>query len=108
VSHKKATCDKSHYEQLDIPNTWGWIELGDVCELSNGISKRKADSGIPTIVLRLADLDEENISFVSTRTINLSEKEINQYRLENGDLLFVRVNGSKSNVGKSYIFENNL
>lgn len=78
-----------------------------MCELSNGISKRGADSGTSTIVLRLADLDDEQISLSSPRLINLAEKEIEQYKLEKGDLLFVRVNGSKPNVGKTYIFDKN-
>ena len=89
---------------MKIPDTWEWVALGNICELSNGISKRKADNGTPTIVLRLADLDEENISLLSTRKINLSEKEITQYKLEIGDLLFIRVNGSKPNVGKPYVY----
>ena len=98
--------DKLHYGQFDIPASWEWVELGTVCELSNGISKRKSNDGTSTIVLRLADLDDEIINLASPRMILLSDREIAQYKLDKGDLLFVRVNGSKPNVGKSYVFEN--
>jgi len=82
------------------------VKLGDVCKLSNGISKRKGENGASTVVLRLADLDDYAISFANVRAINLSEQEREQYRLNENDLLFVRVNGSKANVGKTYVYDN--
>jgi type I restriction enzyme S subunit len=82
------------------------VKLGDVCKLSNGISKRKGENGASTVVLRLADLDDYAISFADVRAINLSEQEREQYRLNENDLLFVRVNGSKANVGKTYVYDN--
>ncbi|MDR1397261.1 MAG: restriction endonuclease subunit S [Desulfarculales bacterium] len=104
----KATADKSHYGEFEIPGSWEWVRLGDVCELSNGISKRKGNEGTETIVLRLADLGDDSISLETTRSIRLTDKEITQYGLENGDLLFVRVNGSKLNVGKTYVYSHDV
>jgi restriction endonuclease S subunit len=89
-----------------MPEGWALVRLGDICDFTNGIAKRNADIGVSTPVLRLADLDDEAISFAQTRAINLTENEIAQYRLEYNDLLFVRVNGSKANVGKTYVYRN--
>jgi len=98
--------DKSNYGQFEIPGSWAWANLGIVCNLSNGIAKRKADSGNSTVVLRLADLGDEKINLTSPRYINLSDGEVAQYKLNKGDLVFVRVNGSKQNVGKTFVFDN--
>jgi type I restriction enzyme S subunit len=103
---KDSLRDKSNYGQFEIPDSWAWANLGSVCNLSNGIAKRKADSGNSTVVLRLADLGDEKINLSSPRYINLSDGEVAQYKLNKGDLVFVRVNGNKQNVGKTFVFDN--
>lgn len=110
--------DNLHYEKIgsevkcieaeipfEIPDSWCWCRLESIIELTNGISKRRGTGGIDTIVLRLADLVEDTISFTQTRRINLIKKEIDQYSLQKNDLLFIRVNGSRLNVGKVFIFD---
>ena len=74
--------------------------------MSNGIAKRNGSEGTETIVLRLADLGESEISFSNTRSVILTDGEIQKYALYVGDVLFIRVNGSKENVGKSFYFDN--
>ena len=90
---------------FEIPDSWCWCRFESIIELTNGISKRRGTGGIDTIVLRLADLVEDTISFTQTRRINLIKKEIDQYSLQKNDLLFIRVNGSRLNVGKVFIFD---
>ena len=68
--------------------------------MTNGTSKRTGKDGHATIVLRLADLEEDNISFADCRSVPLAEEEILKYRLQPNDLLFIRVNGSKANVSR--------
>jgi type I restriction enzyme S subunit len=101
-----SSSDKSHYGVL--PQGWEFVRLGGICDFTNGIAKRNADAGISIPVLRLADLGEDDISFASTRNINLAENGVARYKLQQGDLLFVRVNGSKPNVGKTYAYRNDL
>ena len=48
---------------------------------------------------------QQEISFSDTRNVILTDAEIKKYALSAGDVIFVRVNGSKENVGKSYYFE---
>jgi|LFRM01.1.fsa_nt_gb hypothetical protein len=80
--------DNLHYEKIgsevkcieaeipfEIPDSWCWCRLESIIELTNGISKRRGTGGIDTIVLRLADLVEDTISFTQTRRINLIKKK---------------------------------
>lgn len=71
----------------------------------NGTAKRNGADGTHTTVLRLADLGEDDIFYSGTRSVILTDEEIAKYSLSDGDILFIRVNGSKENVGKSYFFE---
>ena len=66
-------------------------------ESQNGLSKRHGE-GVPVAVLRLADILDGQIEESSPRTINLSGKEIAKYGLQQGDLVCIRVNGSKAPI----------
>ena len=112
--------DNLHYEKFadgsvkcieneipfDLPERWEWVRLQSICSMSNGVAKRNGSDGTGTIVLRLADLGEREISFSDTRSVILTDDEIRKYALFVGDVLFIRVNGSKENVGKSFYFDN--
>ena len=112
--------DNLHYEKFadgivkciedeipfDLPDNWAWVRLQSISSMANGTAKRKGSEGTETIVLRLADLGETEISFTNTRQVVLTDGEIQKYALSVGDVLFVRVNGSKENVGKSYCYDN--
>ena len=54
------------------------------------------------VVLRLANLSEDGFDETDLREIVLDEKEQKSYELHSDDVLMVRVNGSKDNVGKQY------
>jgi len=79
------------------------LALG-ILSTRNGLSRRP--SGIETgpIVLRLADVADGRVDLSSPRRGVLSMSEIEKYQLRKGDLLFVRVNGSLSIVGRCIIF----
>ena len=90
---------------FDLPENWAWVRLQSFCTMSNGTAKRNGADGTHTTVLRLADLGEDDIFYSGTRSVILTDEEIAKYSLSDGDILFIRVNGSKENVGKSYFFE---
>lgn len=77
------------------------VELGDILSLKNGMSKRNGKEGKETKVLRLADVSSDAIYSENARSMLLTEKEITNYKIENGDLVLIRVNGTKKNVGKA-------
>jgi type I restriction enzyme S subunit len=81
------------------------VPLSDLLlESQNGLSKRHGE-GVPVAVLRLADILDGQIEESSPRTINLSGREIAKYGLQQGDLVCIRVNGSKALVGRVIPFK---
>lgn len=87
--------------------SWDDLSFDDcVDKMQNGLSKRKGSSGENYAVLRLADIGEDGISMDDLRYILLNDKEQEKYALCDGDVLMVRVNGSRDNVGRQ-IYVNN-
>ena len=77
------------------------VELGNILSFKNGMSKRSGKEGNETKVLRLADVSSDTIYSENARSMLLTGKEIANYKVEYGDLLIIRVNGTKKNVGKA-------
>lgn len=48
---------------FDLPAGWEWSRINTLCKMSNGTSKRSGKDGIETIVLRLANLSERDITY---------------------------------------------
>ncbi|MEQ1735310.1 MAG: restriction endonuclease subunit S, partial [Rhodoglobus sp.] len=89
------------------PSSWKPVLLSDVVvDVRNGIAKRGGDSGSAIPVLRLADIDGgSRLRREGFREIVLTSAEARQYRLETGDILVIRVNGSANLVGKFVPFD---
>lgn len=71
-----------------------------VVSYKNGLSRRPSGEESGPIVLRLADVSSGQISLIAPRRGSLSALERDAYSLHEGDVLVVRVNGSKSIVGR--------
>lgn len=71
----------------------------------NGLTRRDLEVSVGEIVLRLKNIGIGKIDYSDLNRIKLSENEKKTYALNNGDFLFVRVNGSKDLVGKCVIYE---
>jgi len=86
------------------PNGWAWTRFGaTVKSLNNGLYKPAGfytDSGV--ISLRMYNIQDGAIVFSDIRRVNIDDDEIDQYRLQAGDLLINRVN-SKDLVGKTAV-----
>lgn len=88
-----------------LPEGWCWVKWEQLIRYSqNGFGKRSSNSGLPTIVLRLADTVGYSISFENVRRIRATEGEIDKYALQSNDLICIRVNGSLDNVGRMIVF----
>ena len=90
-----------------MTNPKGWeIDSLDrvITDTKNGFGSRDvADTG-GTIVLRIRDVGAGSIDYSEPRRIKMSPDEVAQYRLEDGDLLLVRVNGNPNLVGRASLF----
>jgi type I restriction enzyme, S subunit len=90
----------------DSVKAWEKGEFGEIIiSAQNGISKRSGTVGKPYKVLRLADIFSGSIIQKEPRYINLSDIEIGKYKLNIGDLVCIRVNGSSNLVGRMILVE---
>lgn len=71
-----------------------------VASYRNGYGKRPAPGESGPIVLRIADVSSGVIDLSNPRRGIVPEREAMTYRLQHGDLVFVRVNGAREIVGR--------
>lgn len=92
---------KEHGMELE---SWEQVSF-DKCisKMQNGLAKRKGSIGKSYVVLRLANLNEDNFDTSELREILLDEKEQETYALLENDVIMIRVNGSKDNVGRQLL-----
>lgn len=90
-----------------IPAEWDIIKSSRIIKTTqNGLSRRDLEKSEGQIILKLKNITSDGkIDYSFLNRIALSQNELNTYALTTGDFLFVRVNGSKSLVGKCAIFE---
>ena len=91
----------------EIPKEWDIIKSSRIIKATqNGLSRRDLEKSEGQIILKLKNITSDGkIDYSFLNRITLSQNELNTYALTTGDFLFVRVNGSKSLVGKCAIFE---
>ncbi|WP_433784726.1 restriction endonuclease subunit S [Pseudomonas frederiksbergensis] len=77
-----------------------------IVHANNGISRRREElENRGDIVLRLQDVQYDGIHFEKElNRIALDDAERSRFRLEIGDILFIRVNGNPDYVGRSAVF----
>lgn len=90
----------------DIPEHWKVSRFGRFIKSTmNGLTRRSNSSeNTGSIVLRIKEISNGLIDYTDTNRIELTTVEKEKYTLREGDLLFVRVNGSASLVGKCAVF----
>lgn len=90
----------------EIPEHWVLIKATRIIiSTQNGLTRRDLDKSTGQIVLKLRNISSAGeIDYEYQNRIELTKQELDTYRLKEGDFLFVRVNGSKSLVGKCAIF----
>lgn len=88
----------------DLPEGWVWCRIGSICDLKNGLSKRNSTIGSEHYVLRLADIYNFQFSIANGRKIRVTGQDVADYSMTENDMGIIRVNGSRSNVGKAVLF----
>ena len=91
---------------FDIPESWKWVSVGNVCtNIQYGSSQKSATSG-KVAVLRMGNI--QNGKLILDKLVYTSdEAEIEKYPLKYDDLLFNRTN-SKELVGKTAIYKGEI
>lgn len=84
------------------------VPLGSLTRIVQyGTSKRATSEPVGVPVLRIPNLQAEGWDLSDLKYLQLSPQELATYRLESGDILFNRTNGSRELVGKCEVFDFN-
>lgn len=92
-----------------VSNPKGWqIEplKNNILHINNGLSRRRKElENVGDIVLRLQDVHYDGIHFnKELNRIPLDDSEKKRFSVDEGDILFIRVNGNPQYVGRSAVF----
>jgi type I restriction enzyme S subunit len=97
-------------KQGDLPKDWKWVKLGEVSQVSGGLTKnskrQKLELQLP--FLRVANVYFNFLDLNEIHTIGISENEIERVRLKAHDLLFVEGNGSIEQIGRVALWDGSI
>ena len=85
-----------------IPEDWTCKSLREIGELKNGINKDKSDFGFGLPMINLMDVFGYNRLFknnLDLSLVNATERDLKEFSLEKGDVLFIRSSVKSEGVG---------
>jgi len=87
-----------------VRDDWSIVALGNYSKMDYGTSKKcnPGLNGVP--VLRIPNIVRGSLHSVDLSSLDPMLVERNKY-LEDGDLLFVRTNATRENIGKTMVYE---
>lgn len=88
-----------------IPEAWSVVSLGEIGDSKNGLNFHRDDNGCRLRVLGVGDFKDRTIMHgIQTLTeVSLTSIPDYDYLLQDGDIVFVRSNGSKELVGRNLL-----
>jgi type I restriction enzyme S subunit len=94
-------------EASDLPNlpeTWIWIRLGEISErIQYGTSEKASAEPSSIPVLRMGNVQEGKIVFGDLKYFPENWSQLNEFLLDDGDVLFNRTNSAEL-VGKTAVY----
>lgn len=94
-------------DPLQNPYNFEVVKMGTLGTFKNGMNYAQNESGFKIKCLGVGDFGALfNINAAILSAISLAGKPSDGYMLQNGDIVFVRSNGSKELVGRSVMIEN--
>lgn len=85
---------------FEIPSGWRWCRWGDLSfSIQYGYNAPAQSSG-PIKMVRISDIHENKVSWETVPYCEISNSEIENYKLQSNDILFARTGGT---VGKSFL-----
>ena len=85
---------------FEIPEGWRWCRWGDLSfSIQYGYNAPAQSSG-PIKMVRISDIHENKVSWETVPYCEISNSEIENYKLQSNDILFARTGGT---VGKSFL-----
>lgn len=101
---KEAGSDASSETPYGLPERWSWTKIGSLLKDSRyGTSQKSGGDSAGTPVLRIPNVVKGNIDLTDLKFGHFTEAEIARLRMELGDVLVCRTNGSLDLVGRSAV-----
>ncbi|OYU55366.1 MAG: restriction endonuclease subunit S [Chitinophagaceae bacterium BSSC1] len=93
-------------DNISIPNDWELINIGDLFDLKNGINAPKESYGKGVKFINVMEVIYRNYitSEIITGNITLSDKQISDYTVKRGDVLFNRTSETKEEIGLAAVY----
>lgn len=90
---------------FNLPEGWVWCRLGEIINsITYGTSQSCSyDDTQNSAILRIPNISKGYIDLDDLKYTNLSQEEIKELKLREGDLLVIRSNGSSEIVGTSVL-----
>ena len=97
-------------EQPGLPSEWKLVTLGDIADISGGITKnpKRRPRVNPVPFLRVANVQRDMLELADIHEIEVFEGELGRFRLQRGDLLIVEGNGSPDQIGRSALWDGSI
>jgi type I restriction enzyme S subunit len=89
-----------------LPSDWRIVTVGDVAEVSGGITKnpKRRPNRNPIPFLRVANVRRDYLDLDDVHEVEVFDGELERMRLRTGDLLVVEGNGSPDQIGRSALW----
>jgi type I restriction enzyme S subunit len=93
-----------------LPSGWSIVSVGDVAEVSGGITKnpKRFPSNNVIPFLRVANVMRDRLDLRVVHNIEIFTGELERFRLRRGDLLVVEGNGSPDQIGRSALWDGSI
>ena len=97
-------------ELPELPEGWAWARLGNVGQVSGGVTKNRRRSSLPKQIpyLRVANVYANELRLDEMLSIGVSDSELDRVLLAPGDLLVVEGNGSVEQIGRVALWDGSV
>jgi len=97
-------------EEILQREAWDMLTIGSTCEVRAGIQKTRArvPRDNPRRYLTVAHVQRNWIDFSDPRYFEVSDTELEKWRLTKGDVLVVEGNGSAHQIGRTALFRGEI
>lgn len=97
---KKLPAITEDEKPFDIPDSWEWVRLGDICQpIRYGFTSSAKNSGNSRLV-RITDIQNNRVNWSNVPFCNVPENKLEDLKLKENDILIARTGGT---VGKSFV-----
>ena len=93
-----------------LPEGWCWATLGQLGEVTGGLTQDAKRRGYPIKVpfLRVANVYANRLELHDVRSIGVHQGELDRVQLHEGDMLVVEGNGSPDQIGRVALWDGSV